>query len=129
LIVDEYTLPIGREDGLDPLAPHIDCPHHDAEARHLAFGASMVSTLKEKYFATWPAEKQREVRAYLHAYTEATWREYYNPDVYTDAGIAAPYGTMEAAWQHPATRAFRVRIGERLAATLAELGLSAPEAA
>jgi len=128
-LVDAYNLAMGRDDRLDPLAKQIHWQHHVDEARHLAFGASMVAALKEKFFCTWPAEKQREVRAYLQAYTLATWREYYNPDVYADAGISDAYGTMEAAWQHPATRAFRARIAERLDATLAELGLGAPEAA
>ena len=127
-IVDAYNLSMGRDERIDALARQIHWQHHVDEARHLAFGASMVGMLKERHFGQWPAEKQREVRVYLQAYTEATWREYYNPDVYADAGFADPYGTLELAWQHPQTRAFRARIGERLDATLAELGLGMADA-
>ena len=128
-LVDAYNLPMGRDQRLDPLARQIHWQHHVDESRHLAFGASMVVMLRDKYFARWPEHKKREVRAYLHAYTEATWREYYNPDVYADAGIADPYGIPELAWQHPATQAFRARISGRLAATLADLDLCVQESA
>jgi hypothetical protein len=128
-IVDAYNLSMGRDERLDPLARQIHWQHHVDEARHLAFGASMVAKLKDTFFSQCDAQKQCEIRDYLHAYTEATWREYYNPDVYKDAGFEDPYGTMDAAWQHPATRAFRARIAERLDATLAELGLAAAEPA
>ncbi|MEO7443387.1 MAG: hypothetical protein ABIW46_07640, partial [Acidimicrobiales bacterium] len=76
--------------------------HHAEETRHLVFGRRIVEHLWRRHSPDWPAATVAGVRAYLTSYLEATWREYYNPDVYRDAGFADPYATARQAWEHPA---------------------------
>ena len=51
-----------------------------------------------------------ELHAHLDGFVTATWREYYNPDVYADCGLADPHHVAEVAWRTPAQHDHRRRL-------------------
>ncbi len=106
-IVDRYNVVMGRDERLVPVARQINANHHNEETRHLVFGRRIVEHLWQRHSPGWPPATVAGVRTYLASYLAATWREYYNPDVYRDAGFADPYATARQAWGHPAAVAHR----------------------
>ncbi|MEO7836323.1 MAG: diiron oxygenase [Acidimicrobiales bacterium] len=102
-IVDRYNVVMGRDDRLVAVARQINSNHHAEETRHLVFGRRIIEHLWHRYSSAWSPATVANVRAYLTGYLESTWREYYNPAVYRDAGFADPYATARQAWEHPAT--------------------------
>ncbi|HUP57844.1 MAG TPA: diiron oxygenase [Bdellovibrionota bacterium] len=109
-IVDVYNREMARDERLHPVARQINEAHHRDELRHLAFGRQKVKELWEEHSPKWGREKVEAVRAYLSAYIESTWREYYNPEVYKDAGIPDAYGLVERAFTSLKARVHRERI-------------------
>lgn len=91
LIVDAFNLRMAKDDRLHPLVREINRRHHEDESRHLAFGRLVVEDLWRRHAPAWSPETRHAIRAYMAAYVDATWREYFNPDVYRDAGLASPY--------------------------------------
>ena len=101
---------MGRDERLVAVARQINANHHAEETRHLVFGRRIVAVLWREWVDRWSPEVVDRIRAHLDAYVTATWREYYNPDVYRDAGFADPWAVAREAWDHPATRAHRDEI-------------------
>lgn len=106
-IVDRYNVAMGRDERLVPVSRQINANHHAEETRHLVFGRRIVAELWRQWADRWPPEVVDGVRTHLDGYVTATWREYYNPDVYRDAGLADPWTVAREAWDHPATCAHR----------------------
>lgn len=123
LIVDGYNLRMAKDGRLHPLVCEINRRHHEDESRHLAFGRLVVEDLWARHAPTWPEATRAGVRSYMAAYVDATWREYYNPDVYRDAGLAEPYKLAREAFVAPASRARRHDVERRCVRILAEIGL------
>jgi hypothetical protein len=96
-IVDHYNWTQARDERLHPVARYINRNHHVEEARHLLFGRQMVTELWRT--KQWDPQTVADVRGYLAAFITSSWREYYNPDAYADAGLADPWGVAETAWQ------------------------------
>ncbi|MDP9071652.1 MAG: diiron oxygenase [Actinomycetota bacterium] len=109
-IVDRYNLAMARDERLVPVVRQINANHHAEETRHLVFGRRIVAELWSRFAPRWPVEVVEGVRDHLAAFVTATWREYYNPDVYRDAGFADPWVTAREAWDDPATRGHREEI-------------------
>ncbi|MCA1692981.1 MAG: diiron oxygenase, partial [Actinobacteria bacterium] len=122
-IVDRYNLPMGRDDRLASVARQINANHHAEETRHLVFGRRVVEELWRDGVDRWSPAVVDGIRAYLRGYVEATWREYYNPDVYRDAGFADPWAVAREAWDHPATRVHRREITHRCLRPFLEAGV------
>lgn len=125
-IVDRYNLAMARDDQLVAVARQINANHHAEETRHLVFGRRIVAELWRKWVDRWPPEVVDGIRTHLAAYVTATWKEFYNPDVYRDAGFADPWATATQAWEHPATRAHRDEISRFCLRPLVEAGVLAP---
>lgn len=123
LIVDTFNQRMAKDDRLHPLVREINRRHHEDESRHLAFGRLIVEDLWQRHGAGWSDDTRAGVRAYLAAYVDATWREYYNPDVYRDAGLAEPYKLAREAFAAPAARARRDELQRRCVRILDEIGL------
>ncbi|MCX5239583.1 diiron oxygenase [Streptomyces prunicolor] len=104
-IVDHYNWLQARDERLHPVARYINRNHHVEEARHLIFGRQLVTELWRTQ--QWDAQTVDDVRGYLAAFITSSWREYYNPDVYADAGLTDPWEAAETAWQSPAQRKHR----------------------
>src|SRR5262249_45171347 len=90
-IVDVYNRRLAADGRLHPLVRDINRRHPLDESRHLAFGRRWVAERFAELAATWPREVIERVRGYVSEYILATWREYYNPSVYQDAGLPEPY--------------------------------------
>lgn len=129
LIVDGYNQRMAKDGRLHPLVCEINRRHHEDESRHLAFGRLVVEELWQRHAPRWSEETRAAVREYLASYVEATWREYYNPDVYRDAGLPAPYELARTAFAAAPARARREEVQRRCVRVLDEIGLwpHAPE--
>src|SRR4029078_5998428 len=101
---------MGDYDRLVPIVREITRLHHIDEARHLSFGRAIVKWLFDRYATQWPSATLANLREYVAGYLRSTWREYYNSDVYRDAGIEDRYGVQERAYENPAARAHRTRV-------------------
>lgn len=106
-LVDYYNAYMGEDDRLDPLAREINRYHHNDETRHLAFGRAITRQLFDQYAPSWGAETIQDIRNYLSAYIAATWKEYYNPGVYDDAGLPDSYQLYQSVWKCEESRSAR----------------------
>jgi len=116
-IVDHYNWTQARDERLHPVARYINRNHHVEEARHLLFGRQMVTELWQTQ--QWDAQTVADVRGYLSAFITSSWREYYNPDAYADAGLADPWEVAETAWQSAHQREHRRAVTARCLGFLA----------
>lgn len=121
-VVDYYNRRMASDVRLAPIAREINRMHHLEETRHLAFGRSIVRALFVKHSPSWSIEIRARVRDALLGFLAATWRQYYNPETYRDAGLADPFALAEAAFDDEAARAHRARVSRRCLTTLHEIG-------
>ncbi|MEU8080221.1 diiron oxygenase [Catellatospora citrea] len=126
-IVDHYNRVQARDTRLHPLARFINDNHHREEARHLVFGRRLVTELWRA--GDWDAPTAAEIRDDLARFVTATWREYYHPDVYADAGLDDPWELAEAAWSAPGQRTHRRRVSADCLRFLASAGILTEEPA
>lgn len=111
-IVDVYNVAMARDERLARIARQINLLHHRDEARHLVFGRQIVKEIFARYAPRWKEETLLSVREYLKNYLAATWKEYYNPDVYRDSGISSPFDVQQIAFHADSSRAHRRRISD-----------------
>ncbi len=128
-IVDEYNVSMAKDERLVPIAREINLIHHQEETRHLAFGRKLIAEMFEERRKQWPADVVERVRAYVGDYLSSIWKEYYNPDVYRDAGFDDPYAVQAAAFDHPRRRQHRRAVSSRCLRTLLEKGILEAEPA
>lgn len=128
-IVDHLNRIQARDLRLHPLARFINDSHHRDEARHLAFGRSIVSALWQACAPGWSPATVAEIRDALCRFFTASWREYYHPDVYADAGLEDPWELAESAWCAPAQRAHRRAVSAGCLDFLATTGILEQEPA
>jgi P-aminobenzoate N-oxygenase AurF len=117
-LVDRYNVAQGRDERLHPVARFINRNHHTEETRHLAFGRQLVAGLWQAWRPRWDADVVARIRDHLAAFVLVSWREYYNPHVYRDAGLDDPWAVADEAWRHPAQRAHRRAVTARCQAFL-----------
>lgn len=126
-IVDAYNVRMAKDERLAPIARRINYLHHRDETRHLAFGRQLVKELFERHAPAWSPDTLRGLRDYLGNYLVATWKEYYNPDVYRDAGLNEPHAVQEAAFAYPRSRAHRKEISAGCVRYLLQHGMLTEE--
>lgn len=122
-IVDVYNRRQGKDDRLHPLAREINWLHHFEEARHLSFGRALVKMLWLRHSPTWSDDVLRRVRDAVAGYIGATWKEYYNPSVYRDAGLDDPFAVRKMALGHAASAVRRHEISNKLISYLKNHGI------
>jgi len=122
-IVDRYNLTMGKDERLEPVARLINARHHAEETRHLIFGRRIVEHLWRRHRPSWSDDTVADLRRYLAGYLESTWKEYYNPEVYRDAGMADPWVAARQAWDHPAAHEHRRRLSRRCLKPFLDLGI------
>ncbi|MCP2322068.1 hypothetical protein HDA40_000575 [Hamadaea flava] len=126
-IVDHCNRIQARDRRLHPLARFINDSHHRDEARHLAFGRQLTAALWAAAAPGWEPAVIDEIRADLHRFLAASWRDYYHPDVYADAGFAEPWELADLAWCTPAQREHRRRVSAKCLRVLTAAGVLTEE--
>jgi hypothetical protein len=126
-IVDRYNLVQARDARLHELARFINHNHHVEEARHLVFGRRLVAALWRSCSPSWGEERIADIRGHLAQFFVSSWREYYNPDVYADAGFAEPWEVAETAWSSPAQRRHRRAVSAKCLDFLLSTGVLVEE--
>ena len=122
-IVDVYNRRMARDERIAPIAREIHWLHHFEEARHLVFGRELVAELFARHRAQWPDEVLRGVRPRSRPTWRATWKEYYNPDAYRDAGLEGAFELRRAALASPSARAHRIEVSQGCLRFLLEGGI------
>jgi hypothetical protein len=109
-IVDVQNREMAKDERLVPLSREINRLHHFEETRHLSFGRKLTQELWERSSPEWSPETIARIREYLGDYIVATWKEYYNPEAYRDAGLENSFALRRAAWDSEHRRKQRQRI-------------------
>ena len=111
--VDYYNLSMAKDERLHPLCRAINQYHHNDESRHLAFGRNISKQLFDSFSTEWGQDTVDRIRRYLGDYIQSTWKEYYNPWVYKDAGLQDYYETYLKAWKHDQQKQLRQKISNQ----------------
>jgi hypothetical protein len=120
---DYYNVKMQHDDRLHPLVRKLHWVHHRDEARHLAFGRRHLAELVQRWAPGWSAETVASFHAWLARYLEASWRDFYNPAMYRDAGLPDAFEVRQMALAHPACRAHRQRVAQKLIDYFLKIGL------
>lgn len=112
-LVDQYNAHMSRDQQLDHLVRHIHDYHHKDESRHLAFGREITKQIFASYASKWDESTLQRIRQYLATYMASTWKEYYNPNVYRDAGLENTYALYEDALLDPVCKKHRYDISAK----------------
>jgi len=115
-----YNVELARDPRLNPIVREINAYHRREEARHRVFGRQVVQSLFAKYRAGWTADELDKIREYLAAFIMATWKEYFNPAVYDDAGLEDSYSLYEQALESAEARARFERVTADISSFLVE---------
>lgn len=128
-IVDAYNHHMAGDERLAPVARLINLLHHEDETRHRAFGRQLVRHLWSEGAPDWTPDLRSVLAQRLEAWLQAVWRDFYNPDVFRDAGLAEPHALMREAWGTPRARRLRHEIAAPVTGFLIRTGALASEAA
>jgi hypothetical protein len=128
-IVDRYNWIQGRDVRLHPVARFINNNHHFEESRHLIFGRRLVAALWNACAPDWDSSTVSDVRGDLEQFFVASWREYYNPDVYADVGLDGPWDVAELAWSAQPQRKHRREASSKCTNFLTTTGILTKEPA
>lgn len=120
-MVDIYNRRMAKDDRIAGLAREINWIHHFEEARHLAFGRRLVEELFDAWWDRWPPEVRERAREELAHFIGATWKDYFNPEVYGDAGLDDAYAVRRRVLAEPVVEERKRSVCGRSARTLLEL--------
>jgi P-aminobenzoate N-oxygenase AurF len=120
---DYYNVVMGQDERLPKIIRDVNWTHHVDEARHVHFGRRYLAELWERYTPAWSEEQVASFRSWLVDYVNASWRDFYNPSAYKDAGLADPYAAREAALKSERCRAHRQLCSERFLQNLVDSGI------
>lgn len=126
-MVDLYNRRMAKDERLVPLSREINWLHHFEEARHLAFGRRVVEELQAEHESGWEPDVRARIAEELVQFLEATWKEYFNPEVYRDAGMDDPYGLRRRLLANDVVGERRSDLCGRAARTLVKTGLLSRE--
>ena len=127
-IVDVYNRRMAKDQQLVAISREINWLHHFEEARHLAFGRRIVQDLFENHAHAWDLSIRERIAEELVHFFDATWKDYFNPDVYRDAGLEDVYAVRREALADETIIGRRKSNFERCARTLYKIGLLTEEA-
>ena len=127
-IVDIYNRHMAKDQQLVPISREINWLHHFEEARHLAFGRRIVEELFNTHSHAWGLQVRQRISEELVHFFNATWKDFFNPDVYRDAGLEDVFALRREALAHEKIMTKRNSNFERCARTLYKIGLLTKEA-
>lgn len=131
LIVEElgdyFNVAMQKDERIAPIAREVNRIHHADEARHIIFGRRLLAELWQEYSPKWTDETLTGVRDWLAEYLRSSWADFYNPQVYRDAGVPDAYEARQAALAADVCREHRVRVSRKLLDYFLEVGILAEE--
>lgn len=98
-------------------------PYTIRTKQDISYLAELVAELYDNGKKNWSKETLAGIQSYLCNYITATWKEYYNPTVYQDAGIANPYEVFEQAWNSEHSRKNRKEISAKVIKYFQDYGI------
>jgi len=122
-IVDVYNRHMAKDQQLVPISREINWLHHFEEARHLAFGRRVVEELFNMHSHAWELQVRQRISEELVHFFDTTWKDFFNPDVYRDAGLNDVFALRREALADETIVAKRNSNFERCARTLYKIGL------
>lgn len=122
-IVDSLNRVMAADRTVHPIARWINAHHHHEERRHLAFGRTMVRRLWAQGQERWSPGLREHARTAVTGFVSATWKSFYNPRVYLDAGLEDPWGLAAEAHASPYARAQRAALSRRSVNFLTRSGI------
>jgi hypothetical protein len=122
-IVDYYNRCMANDARLSPIAREINRIHHVEEMRHLSFGRHFLRHNLDQAVAQRDDAWHQRLREHLQAYLEFVWKQYYNPDVYADAGIPDAFAAWRDTRNAACTVSHRDKINRKRLSYLRKLGL------
>jgi hypothetical protein len=126
-IIDQYNVQIMLDERVNELARRINWLHHRDEARHLVFGRELVLHLFKRYAPAWSEKELTRVQEQIAAYALTLHREFFNPQVYQDAGLDQSYELAAVAFSDPFSRRRRQMMSRRSISFLVKNGILAEE--
>jgi hypothetical protein len=127
LVVEElgeyYNVALARDPRVHPLVREINLVHHIDEARHIAFGRAWLRELWERHSKQWSPETLAGFRGWVGEFLRASWRDFYNPSVYRDAGVPDPFAARRIALESPVCRRHREVVSKSLLGFLLQAGI------
>ncbi len=120
---DYYNVVMGQDERLPRITRDVNWTHHVDEARHIHFGRRYLRDLWGTSVGLWTAAETEAFRGWLVEYINASWRDFYNPSVYRDAGIPDPYAARDQALSSPVCRAHRQRASQKFLENLVDSGI------
>lgn len=124
---DYYNLIMMRDERLHPIVQQLNQVHHVDEARHLSFGRQYLRELWEKHSPKWSPETLAGFRDWLATYLRSSWSDYYNPQMYTDAGLPDGYAIRQMALAAPSSAEHRKKASAKLVQLFLDVGLLVEE--
>lgn len=125
-IADAYNRHVAGDDAVWSLVRAIHRYHSEDEARHLAFGRTVVADLWEEHAEAWPDEVRERIRAHVTSFREATLRSYVNPRVFREAGISGDaFALREETLRSPARVALHASLTAKSDRFMKKLGVFA----
>ncbi len=122
-LVDAYNKRMAQDPRLVPVVREINRLHHLDESRHLAFGRRLIKRLYHDHAPGWSAATLERIQNDLSAYLVATWRAFYNPAAYSDAGLQDAPELAAQSWCAPEARRHRGSISSRVLKFLRKAGI------
>ncbi len=120
---DAFNVRMADDKRLPALIQQINRVHHRDESRHIAFGRQMMRTLSERAAATTGEEGLRVAGDDLARYTSVCLQSFYNPTMYTDAGIEGGRRLRARLLEDPVRQQTHRELTNRTTLFLERLGL------
>jgi hypothetical protein len=131
LIVEElglyYNAALAVDERVHDVVRAINRLHRTDESRHVAFGWRVLAELVPEVAPRWPEGTLAGLREWVAAYLRHCWADYYNVEVYADAGLPDPLALRKQALA--AGREHRRLASRKVVDGLLRLGLLAAEPA
>ncbi|WNC67504.1 diiron oxygenase [Thalassotalea nanhaiensis] len=86
-IVDEYNRQIAGDSKVVGIVSEINRLHHLEESRHLAFGLGFLKYWLTELHDRIDEHKLQQINQHLNGFLHNTWKQFYCPDAYFDAGL------------------------------------------
>jgi len=93
------------DDSVDPVSREMHKAHHGDEARHVAFGRIVLTTIARELASEGSVQELRYVGQQLLHYAQATVRRLYNASLYRHVGLDNGVQLIQEARALPARRA------------------------